>query len=279
MKSVMKKPERQPKHFIESLARGMKVLQAFSAERPRLTLQQLADLTGLNKVAVQRLTDTLMILGYLGRNRHKEFFLEPRILTLGFAYLHGSELRQLAETHVAEFGRRLDQTVNMGVLDGTEVVILFRYEVSRFYQFRLQEGSRLPAHCTSMGKLLLASLDQDELTARLKAMTLAPLTSWTITDTKALKKELTLVRARGFSISSRESSLALYAAAAPLVDREGRVVAAVNISLPIEQARGEELADLVRALLAEGRRCSILLGYQGPYPWPGATLNLKHLAA
>ena len=91
---------RTPKHFIQSLARGLTVLQAFSAERPRLGLQQLAQVTGFNKTAVQRLTDTLMSLGFLGRNEYKEFYLEPKVLSLGFAYLNGSELRQLAETHL-----------------------------------------------------------------------------------------------------------------------------------------------------------------------------------
>ena len=81
--------QRKPKHFINSLARGLKILAAFSADNPRLTLQELADLSGFNKTAVQRLTDTLMALGYLGRNRRKEFYLEPRILTLGFNYLNG----------------------------------------------------------------------------------------------------------------------------------------------------------------------------------------------
>jgi len=156
---------RQPKHFIESLARGMKVLQAFSAERPRLTLPQLADLTGLN----------------------------------------------------------------------------------------------------------------DDLDARIKSMKLAPLTSRAITDPQDLKEYLALIRARGFSISNRESSLAFFATAAPLVDRDGRVAAAVNISLPVIQTGGKELLGLVRGLLAQGRRCSTLLGYQGAYPWPGAAWDLKHL--
>ena len=101
--------QREPKHFINALARGLKVLASFSADRPRLTLQELSEISGFNKTALQRLTDTLIALGYLGRNRRKEFFLEPRILTLGFNYLSGSELRQLGATHLRTFSLRIGE--------------------------------------------------------------------------------------------------------------------------------------------------------------------------
>ena len=90
--------EQKHKHFIKSVARGLSILQAFSSERPKLTLTQLATITGMNRTAVQRFTDTLMELGFLGRNKHKEFFLGPKVFSLGFAYLQGSKLIELADS-------------------------------------------------------------------------------------------------------------------------------------------------------------------------------------
>lgn len=257
---------RQPQHFLQSLARGVRVLEAFSAHSPRLTLQQLADRTGYNKTAVQRLTDTLMQLGYLGRNGYKEFFLEPKVLSLGFAYLHGSELRQLGQTHLADFGRRIGRTVNLAILEGTEVVFIYRHQVQTFFTFSLAEGSRLPVHCTALGKVLLAWLPPDDLDRRLAAMTFEPLTSRTITDRELFRRELATTAQRGYAVTDGEGALGLCSLAVPLIDRDGRVAAAINISLPSDEIGQPAFADLPQALLDEGRRLSNLLGYSGAYP-------------
>ena len=256
---------RTPKHFIQSLARGLKVLQAFSADKPRLGLQQLAKITGYNKTAVQRLTDTLMSLGFLGRNEYKEFYLEPKVLSLGFAYLNGSELRQLAETHLKEFGERVNCTVNLAVLDGTQVVILYRHEVQTFFNFALVAGSKLPAYCTAMGKVLLAGLELDELVRRVERMELLPLTSYTITDQDRFLEEIKLTRERGYAVCDREGTLALSSLAVPLMDRNGHTAATVNLSLDAEEVRGKDMDPLIKALLDEGERLSRLMGFDGVY--------------
>ncbi len=269
--------KREPKHFIESLSRGIKILECFGANRPYLTLQDLSSLAGLNKTAVQRLTDTLMKLGLIGRNDHKEFFLEPRILTLGYAYLKGAELHQLGKTHVKDFGRRIGRTVNLAVLDGVDVLFLFRHEVKTFFKFNLQEGSRLPAHCTSLGKVLLAALDHNDLERRIRKMTFEALTSYTITDPTAFRKEIALTHFRGYGVSNQEGTLGLFSVAAPLINHEGRAVAAVNMSLTVEEAENERFPELVKELLSECERWSMLLGYEGLYPWPGASLDTRPL--
>ena len=167
---------RQHKHFIRSLARGLSILQAFSSEQPRLTLTQLAAITEMNRTAVQRFTDTLMQLGFLGRNRHKEFYLGPSVLSLGFAYLQGSELTRLASSYLKEFSGRIGKTVNMVILDNTDIVFLYRNEVHRFLKYDLRAGSKLPGHCTASGKVLLASLEDKELMQRIKGMNLEKMT-------------------------------------------------------------------------------------------------------
>lgn len=258
--------QREPKHFINALARGLKILASFSADHPRLTLQELSEISGFNKTAVQRLTDTLIALGYLGRNRRKEFFLEPRILTLGFNYLSGSELRQLGATHLRTFSLRIGQTVNLAVLDDLEVIFVFRNEIRGFFSFGLREGSKLPAYCTSSGKVLLAALPDEELDERLERIPYKPLTRFTITDKARLRAHLEAVRRNGYGVADQEATLALYSVAVPVFNHEDQVVAAANISLQAEEHQPAAVAEMVDALRKEGARLSAGLGYGGSYP-------------
>jgi IclR family pca regulon transcriptional regulator len=258
--------QREPKHFINALARGLKVLASFSADRPRLTLQELSEISGFNKTAVQRLTDTLIALGYLGRNRRKEFFLEPRILTLGFNYLSGSELRQLGATHLRTFSLRIGQTVNLAVLDDLEVIFVFRNEIRGFFSFGLREGSTLPAYCTSSGKVLLAALPDEALDERLERIPYTPLTRFTITDKTRLRANIEEVRRNGYGVADQEATLALYSVAVPIFNHEDQVVAAANISLQAEEHPPAAVTEMVDALKKEGARLSAGLGYGGFYP-------------
>lgn len=257
---------REPKHFIQSLERGLRILQAFTPQRPRLTLTQLAQATGLNKTAVQRLTDTLMALGFLGRSRHKEFYLGNKLLGLGYACLQGFELREMAREHLRQFSDEINCTVNLCVLDGAELVVLYRREVATFYKFDVHSGSRLPVYCTSMGKVLLAALPEQDLRNRLRGLTLAPYTPLTITDLELLWQELMLTRQRGFGISDRESSLALYSTAVPLIDRWGKVLAVINASQYVKVVDEERRQEITGLLIERGRYLSSLLGYSGDYP-------------
>ncbi|MEW6261470.1 MAG: IclR family transcriptional regulator C-terminal domain-containing protein [Thermodesulfobacteriota bacterium] len=262
---------RPGRHFVQSLARGLSVLQVFSAQRTRLTLKEISQLTGFNMTTTQRMTDTLQTLGFLGRDEHLRFHLEPKVLALGYAYLRGSELRQLGETRIKEFAISIDHTVNLAVLDDLEIVFIYRHEIKRFLQFKLYEGSRLPSYCTSTGKVLLASLDDDDLMARVKRMKLEPYTSHTITNRRNLLEEIARTRSRGYGVSDRELSLALISVAVPLMDHDGQTSAALNVSLMTEEAGGKSFKGYVERLRAEGEKLSRLLGYQGPYPvWPAA---------
>eukprot|EP01022_Parablepharisma_sp_SALTPOND_P021260 TRINITY_DN4115_c0_g2_i1.p1 TRINITY_DN4115_c0_g2~~TRINITY_DN4115_c0_g2_i1.p1 ORF type:complete len:593 (+),score=191.59 TRINITY_DN4115_c0_g2_i1:2828-4606(+) len=251
--------------FVKSLAKGMRLLEAFSPARPRLTMTELAEATGLNKAAVQRLTHTLLNLDYLGRDQYKRYHLTPRVLALGQAFSGGSDLRRTAEPLLERFSRRMDCTVNLSVLEDREVVILIRHEVERFFKFDLQVGSHLPAYCTSMGKLLLAALPEAQLNQKLKSMKLERHTAYTITNQKELRAHLKQVRAEGLAQSDREASLALRSLAAPVLDGEGNVAAAISVSLPADDE--QTLERKVRQELIElGRELSSLMGYEGPYP-------------
>lgn len=259
---------RKPVHFIQALAKGMAVLGCFTADRQYLTLQNIADLTGFNKVGTQRITDTLTTLGYLGRNRHKEFFLEPKILTLGFSYLNASKLYRIGRTHIKKFGERIGRTTNLGLLDDLDVVFLYRYEAAKVFKYDIREGSRMPSYCSALGKILMAFLDPAEFEKRLNRLVLEPVTSFTITDRQTFKDEIELTRKRGFAIGNRELNAALYTVAVPLFDIDNETAAAVAISFSIDEVGSKLVLKAVKELFQEGQRLSGLLGYKGDYPTP-----------
>ncbi|MCF8042479.1 MAG: helix-turn-helix domain-containing protein [Desulfarculaceae bacterium] len=257
---------RKQRHFVQALARGLNVLQAFSAEHSRLTLSQISERTGFNVVAVQRYTDTLMEMGFLKRNRHREFFLGPGVLSLGFAFLNRTELKKIAEEYISEFSDRVGRTLNMAILDGAEIIFIYRKEVHRFLSYDLHAGSKLPAHCTGSGKCLLAGLDDDSLKELLRESDLYRVTAHTIVDPEVLWKDLMLTRKRGYSIADREWISDLYSLGVPIINREGKMEAAVNLSLSLEEAKGSHLRDMVNQFIELGHSLSLAMGYQGPYP-------------
>ena len=258
--------DRQNKHFVQSLARGLSVLQAFSSERNRLTLTELATITEMNRTAVQRFTDTLMALDFLGRNRHKEFYLTPKVLSLGFTYLQGSQITRLAADYLRDFSEQVGLTVNMAVLDDIDVFLIYHHEVHRFLKYDLRAGSKLPSYCTALGKVLLASLDNEDLKKRINSMRLEKTTSHTITNKEKLYEDILQTRARGIATCDRELSLSLYSIAIPLLNHKKKVVAAVNIALSAEEATNSAVADATRKIVEQGRKMSELLGYNGKYP-------------
>lgn len=257
---------RKQHHFVQSLARGLSVLQAFSAEHPNLTLTQIKELTGLNVVTVQRYTDTLMDLGFLKRNRHREFFLGPEVLSLGFAFVNGNQLRKIAEEFINEFSDRVQRTVNMAMLDGNEIIFLYRKEVHRFLSYDLHAGSKLPSHCTGSGKVLLAALDDEALRERLREMDLYRVTAHTIVDEDQLWDDLMLTRKRGYSIVKREWIVDLYSIGVPIINQEGKVEAAINLSLSMEEAKGKHLKNMLDQVINLGRSLSSAMGYTKEYP-------------
>ncbi len=258
--------ERKSTHFIQSLARGLMVLQAFSDEEPALTLTAIVRKTGLNHAAAQRYTDTLVSLGFLKRNRHREFLLGPKVLSLGFAFLGGNHIRKLAEVYISECSERLNKTMNLAVLEGGEVFFIYRREAQRFLSFDLHAGSKLPAHCTATGKVLLAALPDARLAEVIRSIEFEPITRHTIVDADRLWDDLMLTRSRGYSVCDRELYLDLYSLGVPLLSAEGRVVASVNLSLSAERSDRQRRRRMLEELVSLGRTLSAALGYERDYP-------------
>ncbi|MGC5010831.1 IclR family transcriptional regulator [Streptosporangium sp. DT93] len=214
---------------VQSLARGLSVIKAFSAASPELTLSEVARATDLTRAAARRFLLTLVDLGYV-RTDGRLFALSPRVLDLGYAYLSSLSLPEVAEPHLERLVAEVHESASVAVLDGEDVVYVARVATSRIMRVTISIGTRFPAYCTSMGRVLLAWLAPDDLDAYLGRVELRRLTAKTITSPAALRAELERIRAQGWAMVDQELEEGLRSIAAPVRERSGRVTAAINIS-------------------------------------------------
>jgi IclR family pca regulon transcriptional regulator len=215
--------------FVQSLERGLAVIQAFSATRPRLTLSDVARQTGLTRAAARRFLLTLQQLGFVDSNE-REFYLTPRILQLGYAYLSSTPFWDLAQAHIEELVDQLHESSSISVLDRDEIVYVARVPTKRIMTISLAVGSRLPAFATSMGRVMLADLPDAQIDAFLARAELTPLTSRTVTDAVALRALLLEVREQGWALVDQELEDGVRSIAAALRGADGRVLGALNVS-------------------------------------------------
>uniref|UniRef100_A0A832EJZ0 IclR family transcriptional regulator n=1 Tax=Desulfacinum infernum TaxID=35837 RepID=A0A832EJZ0_9BACT len=228
--------------FIQSLSRGMAVLEVLSqAERP-LNLTEIADTIGLNKVTVSRFCYTWVRLGYVHRTPDKHYQLAPKMLSLGYAALSRMDIRQVGEPYLQELSRRLGETVNMAVLDGLDILYVDRYVTEPIMKHPLHIGARLPVYCTSMGKAMAAFLPTKEREDLIKRLHFYALTHRTILSQEAFRNELNLVRSRGYAVNDEELSVGLRSIAVPVL-RRGHPVAAVNVAVPTIRYTVEQLVE------------------------------------
>lgn len=226
--------------FIQSLSRGMAVLEVLSqAERP-LNLTEIAEAVGLNKVTVSRFCYTWVRLGYLHKTADKYYFLAPKMLALGYAALSRMDIRQVGEPYLQDLSRRLGETVNMAVRDGQEILYVDRYVTEPIMKHPLHIGARLPIHCTSMGKAIMAFLPDMEREELLQNLPFYALTHRTITSPEAFRHELELVRSRGYAVNDEELSVGLRSIAVPVL-KKGYPLAAVNVAVPTTRYTVDEL--------------------------------------
>jgi IclR family transcriptional regulator, pca regulon regulatory protein len=221
-------PGRGPE-FVQSMARGLAVIKAFDETHRELTLSEVASATGLARAAARRFLLTLAELGYV-RTNGRMFALTPRVLELGYAYLSSLTLPQIAEPHLERLAAEVQESASVSVLDDTDIVYVARVPTSRIMRVAIGIGTRFPAYATSMGRVLLAGLGQQELDACLERVTMRPITARTITDEAALRAELDRVREQGWALVDQELEEGLRSLAAPVRDRSGRVIAAANIA-------------------------------------------------
>jgi IclR family transcriptional regulator, pca regulon regulatory protein len=244
----------RPTHFVQSLERGLAVIRAFDADHPELTLSDVARATGLTRAAARRFLLTLADLGYVHTDG-RLFTLSARVLELGYAYLSSLSLPEVAEPHLERLVAEVHESSSVSVLDAGDVVYVARVPVSRIMTVAINVGTRFPAYATSMGRVMLAGMSEAELDRYLEDVQLGRLSPRTVRSVSALRAELGRVRAQGYAIVDQELEEGLRAVAAPIRDRSGRVVAAVNISTHASRTSPEAMRRrLVPPLLATAAR-------------------------
>jgi IclR family transcriptional regulator, pca regulon regulatory protein len=217
-------------NFMTSLARGLIVIQAFTQQSPQMTISQLSVKTGLSRAAVRRCLYTLTKLGFAGAEDGSRYSLRPRMLTLSHTYTTSNTLATAAQPILERMSAALRESFSVATLDGEDIVYIARTQVSRVMAVDLHIGSRLPAYCTSMGRVLLAYLPTEQLEQYLAKATLTPHTTRTITTIEKLRLALRNVRRNGYALVDQEYEVGLRSLAVPVYASSGRVVATLNLS-------------------------------------------------
>lgn len=229
-------------NFMTSLARGLAVIRGFSQQKRSLTISQLSHRTGIPRAAVRRCLYTLSRLGLVGSEDGKNYALQPKILGLSHAYLSSTRLATSAQPLLDRVSDVLRESSSIALLDGDDILYVARSSTTRrILSVDLSIGTRLPAYCTSMGRVLLAFLPADELGAHLCRVKLVAHTHRTLIAPERIRRELQAVAANDYAIVDQELELGLRSIAVPVRNPAGKVVAAMNISTQASRASAAEL--------------------------------------
>ncbi len=254
----MRKPVQPPKparvEHLESLARGLRVLELFGgATKHELTMPEVAERMSMTRAAAMRALATLESLHYLHRT-DRTYSLAPRVLALGYAYLASLGFRAVAKPIVEDLRASTGETCSLGVLDGGDVLYVARAEARRIVRIDLAVGSRLPAYINSMGRVLLSALRDVELDAYLDGLDPVAATIATVTDKAELRKRIVAVRRDGYCFIDGEVERGIAGLATPIHDRDGRIIAALNLSLAFSRRTKKEITQIMLPKLAAGTR-------------------------
>jgi IclR family pca regulon transcriptional regulator len=217
-------------NFMASLARGLLVIQAFTPQMPQMTISQLSVRTGLSRAAVRRCLYTLSKLGFAGAEDGQRYSLRPKMLTLANTYTASSTLATAAQPILERMSAAFGESFSVATLDGDDIVYIARSTVTRVMSVDLHIGSRLPAFCTSMGRVLLAYMPPDQIEMHLTRMAMTQYTPRTVTSPDRLRSVLRNVRRNGYALCDQEFEVGLRSLAVPVFAPNSRVVATVNLS-------------------------------------------------
>lgn len=246
-------------NFMTSLARGLAVLRTFSDTRRPLTIAQISQKTGIPRAAVRRCLHTLQQLGYAEAEMNN-FSLRPKVLTLGYSYLSSTPLAVSSQPYLNNISGALNESSSLAVLDDSEVLYVARSATSRVMSVALNAGSRLPAYCTSLGRVMLAHLAPDELDAYFARTRLRPMTERTVVSPAQLREILAGVRQDGYAINDEELELGLRSIAVPVRGASGKVLAALNVGAQAARVSAAQMKEEFLPVLQRGaRELSVLL--------------------
>jgi IclR family pca regulon transcriptional regulator len=235
--------------FVQSLDRGLAVLRSFNHDRPAMTLADAARATGLTRATARRLLHTLVEIGYVTTDG-KLFELSPKVLDLGYAYVSSLHLSDIAQPFMENLSAQVHESVSAAVLDGNQIVYVARVNTQRIMTISLSIGSRLPALWTSMGRVILANLSPSDLQRFFDHVPMEPPTPRALATKADLVDELDSIRQQGYALLDQELEEGVRSVAAPLCDRNGRVLAGMNVSahagrVTLKELRGNILPRLL----------------------------------
>jgi IclR family transcriptional regulator, pca regulon regulatory protein len=247
-----KRPDGEPRatDFVESLDRGLRLLQAFGARPSPTTLSEIAALASLPRATARRILFTLAHGGYVTSDG-RLFAPTPHVLTLAGAYLRSNQIVAVLQPALDEIAVIAQEISSLAVLDGDDVVFIARGSPTRMFSSGVDIGYRLPSFCTAVGRVLLGRLGDAELKAKLSAMKREALTPQTVTDPKRLLAAIVADRARGFSLVDREAEPHFRSIAVPVKRYDGTIVAAINIGAHVDRISTEEMTKRFLPLLSE----------------------------
>ena len=227
--------------YVNSLARGLEVIRAFTRTQPRMTLSEIARATGLTRASVRRFLLTLVREGY-AETDGKYFGLKPKVLELGYAALSSMSFLDVIQPIIAQLAASLQESCFVAVLDDTDVVyVASALPPNRIVSISVSLGSRAPAHCVSTGRVLVASLPEDEQLEYLKKATLTKLTPYTVTSKVKLRSLIEETKVKGWSIVDQEREVGLRSISVPVRDRASKVIAALNVACPSSRVTPEDM--------------------------------------
>jgi IclR family pca regulon transcriptional regulator len=228
--------------FVASLEKGLLVIEAFDASRPRLTLSDVAKLTGITRAAARRYLLTLTKLNYADFDG-RYFSLSPRILRLGYAYLSSASLSARVQPFLEQISEATGESSSAAILDGDDIVYIARSATRRIMSIGLGVGSRLPAYCTSLGRAILAYQPEDMIEAYLQRVRLEARTPKTITDKTEFRAVLEATRAQGYALVNEELEFGLRSIAVPVLQKNGQVTIALNLSAQAGRVSADEMRE------------------------------------
>jgi IclR family pca regulon transcriptional regulator len=220
--------------YVEALARGLDVIQAFSAETPEMTLTEVAHKTGLSPATARRFLLTLRELGFVASNGRR-FVLRSKCLLLGSAFLNSINLRDIAEPWLQDAADAFHDASSLAVLEGDLVVYVAHVPNRRAVRYRVWIGSRHPAFCTSLGQVLLSGMDDKATEEFLRKAPFTKYTARTMASADEVRSALERARREGYSAVQDQLEYGSIAIAVPVMDPQGRIIAAINCSTETSQ--------------------------------------------
>lgn len=256
--------EEKDRYLSNSLVRGLQILKMFTAETPTLSLAEIANNLGVSRTTPFRLLYTLQAMEYLRQVENtKRYELTPKVLELGFTYLNTVQLPEIAKPYLEKLRDETGASAHIGILDRREVVYISRVAARGVSTVNVTIGSRLPAHATAIGKSLLAFQSKEKLNEILFGTELQPFTAQTKTQILELQQELNDIRKQGYAVSNEEFESGIHSIAAPIFDREGAAIAAVNIAAPVSEFSEGFVEEVVIPAVREAAdQLSVFSGYR-----------------